>query len=103
MILPKKPVFPKPPFPLHLTTQTVCLSRRLKRILNTAEELGYWPDPVARSMSTGHTGTIGVLFPQSIPDVIRNPFIPEFLAGVGEICTREGFSLMLVPPLKGQY
>ena len=73
----------------------------VKRILETAEELGYSPDPIARSMSTGHTGTIGVLFPQSIPDVIRNPFIPEFLAGVGEICTREGFSLMLVPPLKG--
>jgi alanine racemase len=73
----------------------------VRRILETAEALGYSPDPVARSMSTGHTGTIGVLFPQSIPDVIRNPFIPEFLAGVGEICTREGFSLMMVPPLKG--
>ncbi|MBI9048635.1 MAG: LacI family DNA-binding transcriptional regulator [Anaerolineaceae bacterium] len=81
--------------PERLPEQTV------KRILDTAEELGYSPDPIARSMSTGHTGTIGVLFPQSIPDVIRNPFIPEFLAGVGEICTREGFTLMLVPPLKG--
>lgn len=81
--------------PERLPEQTV------RKILDTAEELGYSPDPVARSMSTGHTGTIGVLFPQSIPDVIRNPFIPEFLAGVGEICTREGFSLMLVPPLKG--
>jgi DNA-binding LacI/PurR family transcriptional regulator len=81
--------------PERLPEQTV------RRILETAEELGYSPDPVARSMSTGHTGTIGVLFPQSIPDVIRNPFIPEFLAGVGEICTSEGFSLMLVPPLKG--
>jgi DNA-binding LacI/PurR family transcriptional regulator len=81
--------------PERLPEQTV------NHILKTAEELGYSPDPIARSMSTGHTGTIGVLFPQPIPDVIRNPFIPEFLAGVGEICTREGFSLMLVPPLKG--
>jgi DNA-binding LacI/PurR family transcriptional regulator len=81
--------------PERLPEQTV------KRILKTAEELGYSPDPVARSMSTGHTGTIGVLVPQSIPNVIRNPFIPEFLEGVGEICTREGLSLMIVPPFKG--
>jgi Transcriptional regulators len=81
--------------PERLPEQTV------ERILKTAEELGYSPDPIARSMSTGHTGTIGVLIPQSIPDVIRNPFIPEFLEGIGEICTREGLSLMIVPPLKG--
>jgi alanine racemase len=81
--------------PERLPAQTV------KRIIEVAEELGYSPDPVARSMSTGHTGTIGVLIPQSIPDVIRNPFFPEFIEGIGEICTREGLSLMIVPPLKG--
>lgn len=73
----------------------------VQRIMQIAEELGYSPDPVARSMTTGRTGTIGVLVPQPIPEVIRNPFIPEFLEGVGEICTREGLSLMIVPPLKG--
>jgi alanine racemase len=52
-------------------------------------------------MSTGKTGAIGVLVPQPIPDVIRNPFIPELLEGIGEVCTREGLSLMIVPPLKG--
>jgi len=72
-----------------------------KRILEIAEELGYTPDPVARSMNTGRTGTVGVLVPQPIPDVMRNPFIPEFLEGIGEVCTSAGLSLMIVPPLKG--
>lgn len=72
-----------------------------KRILTIAEELGYTPDPVARSMRSGRTGTIGVLVPQPIPEVIRNPSMPEFLEGVGEVCNKEGLSLLIVPPLKG--
>lgn len=70
-------------------------------ILKVAEELGYTPNPVARTLTTGRTGTIGVLVPQPIPEIIRNPFMPEFLEGIGEVCTREGLSLMIVPPLKG--
>ncbi|MCL4561301.1 MAG: LacI family transcriptional regulator [Chloroflexi bacterium] len=70
-------------------------------ILKIAEELGYTPNPVARTLTTGHTGTIGVLVPQPIPEIIRNPFMPKFLEGIGEVCTKEGLSLMIVPPLKG--
>ncbi len=73
----------------------------LKHILSVAEELGYTPDPVARSMRSGRTGAIGILVPQPIPDIIRNPFIPGFLEGVGEVCTTASLSLMIVPPLKG--
>ncbi len=63
--------------------------------------MGYSPDPVARSMSTGRTGTIGLLLPQPLPEIVRNPYFPEFLEGIGEVCTHSGLSLMLVPPLKG--
>jgi DNA-binding LacI/PurR family transcriptional regulator len=73
----------------------------VQRILEVAEELGYIPDPVARSMITGRTCTLGVLVPQPIPEIIRNPFLSEFLEGVGEVCTKAGFSLMIVPPLEG--
>ena len=73
----------------------------VQRILSIAKELGYHPDPIARSMSTRRTGTIGLLVPQPIPEVIRNPYIPEFLEGIGEVCTEAGLSLMIVPPLKG--
>jgi len=73
----------------------------VKNILEIADELGYTPNPVARSMSTGRTGTIGVLVPQPIPEIIRNPFLPEFLEGVGEVCTLANLSLMIVPPVGG--
>jgi alanine racemase len=74
---------------------------RVKQILQIAAEMGYTPDPVARTLSTGKTGTIGILVPQPIPEIIRNPFMPEFLEGVGEICTEASLSLMIVPPIKG--
>ncbi len=63
--------------------------------------MGYSPDPIARSMSTGTTGTIGLLLPQPIPDMMRNPYFPEFIEGIGKVCTTSGLSLMLVPPLMG--
>jgi alanine racemase len=73
----------------------------VQRILEVAEELGYIPNPIARSMSTGRTGTIGILVPQPFTEIIRNPFLYELLEGVAEICTASGYSLMIVPPLEG--
>lgn len=73
----------------------------VQRILEAAEELGYIPDPVARILKTGKTGTLGVLVPQPIHEIIRNPFFPELLEGIGEICTKVGLSLLIVPPLEG--
>lgn len=73
----------------------------LKHILEVAAEMGYSPNPVARSMTTGRTGAIGLLVPQTISDIIRNPHFPEFIEGIGDVCTHSGLSLMLVPPLKG--
>src|SRR5450759_2634184 len=72
----------------------------VQQILKIAEEMGYNPDPVARSMSTGKTGTIGLLLPQPIPEIIRNPSMPEFIEGIGEVCNEASLSLLLVPPLK---
>lgn len=66
-----------------------------------SEELGYAPHPIARSMSTGQTGVLGLLTPQPIPEMMRNPFLSELLEGIGEVCTTAGYSLMIVPPLEG--
>lgn len=81
--------------PSRLAQETV------ERILQTADELGYAPDPVARSMSTGRIGTIGILVPSAFPDIIPNPFLTEFMEGVGEVCTKADLSLVIVPPREG--
>jgi DNA-binding LacI/PurR family transcriptional regulator len=82
-------------YPNRLAAQT------LERILLVAEEMGYSPDPIARSMLTRKTGTIGLLLPQVIQEIAQNPYFTDVLAGIGEVCSHHGLSLMLVPPLKG--
>jgi alanine racemase len=73
----------------------------VQKILEVADELGYVPNPIARSMTTGKTGTLGILLPQPLHEMLSNPFLLDFLEGVGETCTADGYSLMLVPPLQG--
>lgn len=73
----------------------------LRHILAVAEEAGYAPDPVASNLKTRRTGCIGILVPQPIPIMTRNPYLLKFIEGVGDVCHESGMSLMLVPPLKG--
>ncbi len=73
----------------------------LQRILAVAEELGYNPDPIASNLKTRRTGCIGLLVPQPLALIARNPYNMAFIEGVGATCHDAGLSLMLVPPLKG--
>ncbi len=72
-----------------------------ERIMEIANELGYVPDPVARTLTTKKIGSIGFLIPHSIPVAFKNPFLSLMLQGVGSVCHKEGYSLTVVPPLKG--
>lgn len=73
----------------------------VERILAVAEELQYTPNPIARSMSNGRTGTLGVLVPQPLPEMLRNPFFAQFLDGVAQVAGEAELPLLLVPPIKG--
>ncbi len=73
----------------------------LDRIMSIASELGYVPDPVARTLATRQTGSIGLLLPQAIHEVFSNPYISEIMRGIGFICDREGISLGILSPVKG--
>jgi alanine racemase len=73
----------------------------VERILAVADELGYVPNPVARSMSLGRTGTVGVLVPQPLPEMLKNPFFAEFLEGVAAAASGAELPVMLVPPVRG--
>jgi len=72
-----------------------------RHILDVAYQLGYTPNPIARSLNTRRTNTLGVLVPQDIPTVLSNPFFAELLSGIGEVCSGEGMSVMIVPPMRG--
>jgi DNA-binding LacI/PurR family transcriptional regulator len=75
--------------------------RTVKKILQIAEEMGYKPDPLARSFQNKRTGSIGLLVPQSIMHVMVNPFFHYLIEGIGLSLEEGGQSLLLVPPYKG--
>lgn len=76
-------------------------SETYERIMSIARKNGYSPNPIARSLSTKHTRSIGMVLPQSVSVFFKNPYLSELLRGVGTICDQEGFSISIMSPFKG--
>ena len=71
-----------------------------ERILEVAHELGYpGPDPAARSLRRGRTGSIGLLFGEALTYVFRDPGAVEFLRGLAEGTARHNTVLQLIAAL----
>jgi LacI family transcriptional regulator len=58
------------------------------RVLAAAKELGYQPNPAARSLITGRTGNIGII----VPD-LNNPFYTGVLRGVQSRARQSGYAV----------
>src|SRR3954454_24151586 len=63
----------------------------LDRVRTAAEQLGYRPNELARSMITGKTFTIGVV----VAD-IENPFFARVTRGISDAARSAGFEVVLV-------
>lgn len=61
-----------------------------KKVLEAIEQLNFSPDPIARSMTLGRTGSLGVLVP-----FFTRPFFIEVLKGVEAATIRLGLDLVL--------
>jgi LacI family transcriptional regulator len=61
-----------------------------KRVRDAAEELGYRPDPVARSLRTRRSGFVGVV----VPD-LTNPVIPPIVRGIEAVLWGAGIACLL--------
>ncbi|MEE0998356.1 MAG: LacI family DNA-binding transcriptional regulator [Treponemataceae bacterium] len=72
-----------------------------EKIMTIAKEIGYSPDPVARYLATKQTGTIGILFPQAVAEVLENPYCADLVRGIGAVCDQHDLSIILLSPLKG--
>jgi alanine racemase len=72
-----------------------------ERILAAAEDLGYRPSPIARRLAVRRTDQYGVVVPQATHEAFANPFVPELLRGMGDVCDELGISLVIVPPVGG--
>lgn len=61
-----------------------------QRVLAAAHELGYQPNPVARSLALGRTGNLGLV----VPD-IANPFFGPVIKAVQREAQRHGMALFV--------
>jgi LacI family transcriptional regulator len=61
-----------------------------RRVVEAARELGYRPDPAARSLRTRRSGLVGVV----VPD-IANPVIPPIVRGVENVLWSAGIACLL--------
>src|SRR2546422_8078672 len=61
-----------------------------ERVLAAAKELGYQPNPAARSLITGKTGNIGIV----VPD-LSNPFYPGVVRGIQLRAHQAGYAVFL--------
>ena len=71
-----------------------------EKILAAATELGYaGPDPAARTLARGSTGTVGILFHGTPRHALSDGLTALFLAVVAEELGRGGLALTLLPNL----
>src|SRR5215210_4828926 len=71
-----------------------------ERILEAARDLGYpGPDPAARSLRRGRTGSIGLLFGEALTYAFHDPGAVEFLHGLAEGTARHNTVLQLIAAL----
>lgn len=68
------------------------------RILAVARELGYaGPDATARSLRTGRTGAVGVIFTVGLTYAFTDPYIVAMLSGLAEVLEPTRTSLVFIP------
>jgi DNA-binding LacI/PurR family transcriptional regulator len=73
-----------------------------EKILETARELGYGgPDPVARTLKRGATGSVGVVLDYELTTAFTDAATVKFLLGVAAGCEETARGLSLVPRIDG--
>ena len=74
-----------------------------ERVLATARELGYaGPNPVARTLSRGEVGAIGLVLDFPLTTALRDSATLQLLHGVAAGCEQRGLGLTLVPRIAGR-
>ena len=61
------------------------------RVLKAAKDLGYRPNPMARSLRTARTNTVGLV----IPD-LTNPLVPPMVRGIDDVLAPAGYDAWIV-------
>ena len=74
-----------------------------EKILAKAAELGYsGPNPIARTLSRGETGSIGLVLDYPLTAALTDPATQQFLHGVAAGLEERALGLSLVPQMRGR-
>src|SRR3954465_15520166 len=76
---------------LNPETRSLVNVETARRVLRAAESLGYQPNPIARSLKTSKSGTVGVVLPD-----LTNPLFPPIVRGIEDVLGPAGFSALIV-------
>jgi LacI family transcriptional regulator len=71
-------------------TEHLVNSTTARRVRKAAERLGYVPNPIARSLKTNRSRTIGAV----IPD-LTNPLFPPIIRGFEDVLGPAGYSVLI--------
>jgi LacI family transcriptional regulator len=97
----------------HLNISITTVSRALngyedvseetrQRVMQAATDLGYTPNRAARQLRRKFSDTIGYILPEAAPR-LSDPFFAEFIAGLGDEATSQGFELMVSTATSGSH
>jgi LacI family transcriptional regulator len=75
---------------LNSRTESLVNATTLKRILRVADQLGYVPNAIARSLSTDLSLTIGLI----VPD-LTNPIFPPIARGIESFLSPRGYTALI--------
>jgi DNA-binding LacI/PurR family transcriptional regulator len=64
-----------------------------RRILEAADQRGFFPNGQARSLATSRTETIALVFCDETSEFLTNPFYSKVLAGIAAETAKHEFSL----------
>jgi LacI family transcriptional regulator len=76
---------------LNPQTRPLVNADTARKVLRAAESIGYQPNPIARSLKTAKTATVGLV----IPD-LTNPLFPPVVRGIEDVLTAVGYSAWIV-------
>jgi LacI family transcriptional regulator len=70
--------------------------RTRERVLKAAQEAGYQPNPMARSLALGRTNVFGIIYPL-LPADLGDPMFLDVVAGMSEALEQVNKNLIIAP------
>ncbi len=76
---------------LNPQTRSLVNEETANRVIEVAESMGYRPNPIARSLKTARSATVGLV----IPD-LTNPLFPPIVRGIEDVLGPAGYNAWIV-------